>query len=234
MSFAVQPSLPLPRPDRRPRNVRRPFHPSPAPGRYRLPHDVRDRLGASLAPYRNRDAAYALAVFLARFWSTPSRITTPFPVDRRALADHPDLALTEAEVRGAIRTLEAVGFLDRAIASKGSGYKPTEDGLRRIPILFHFGSEYAPSFIAAIRRVAAAQKRHSQARRPTSTETTRRPSTALPATSLTSSPKRKTSEASKVLMGEIRTAPPEAKEPNPALEAALDRLEQGFRQGRGG
>ena len=33
------------------------------------------------------------------------------------LADHAALGLTEARVRGAIRTLEEVGFLDRAVAS---------------------------------------------------------------------------------------------------------------------
>ena len=44
-----------------------PYTPSSA-GVYRLPHDVRDRLAAALAPYRNRDAAFALATFLARFW----------------------------------------------------------------------------------------------------------------------------------------------------------------------
>src|SRR5256885_6491500 len=37
---------------------------------------------------------------------------------------------TEARVRGAIRTLEEVGFLDRAVAS-GSTHRPTPDGLHR-------------------------------------------------------------------------------------------------------
>jgi hypothetical protein len=46
------------------RSVRRAFTPSPAPGPYRLPHDIRDRLGGALQPYRNRDAAYDLATFL--------------------------------------------------------------------------------------------------------------------------------------------------------------------------
>ena len=67
-------------------------------------------VAASLAPFRNREAAFTLAVFLARFWSVPGRVSGSFPIDRRALADRPDLGLTEKRVRNAIRTLEAVGF----------------------------------------------------------------------------------------------------------------------------
>src|SRR3712207_4475408 len=110
----VQPRLPhvlVQQP--RQRSVRRSFHPSQGQGPYCLPHAVRDRLTAALKPYRNRDAAFALAVFLARFWSTPSRIIDAFPIDRRELADRPDLGLTEDKVRGAIRVLEEIGFLDR-------------------------------------------------------------------------------------------------------------------------
>src|SRR3954451_16765656 len=106
----AHPLLPLPRlPSIRRRGSRRPFTPSAA-GIYRLPHDVRDRLAAALAPCRNRDAAFALATFLCRFWSTPARLLAAFPIDRRELADHAALGLTEARVRGAIRTLEEVGF----------------------------------------------------------------------------------------------------------------------------
>src|SRR5215207_10642272 len=96
---SAHPLLPLPRqPASRRRNARRPYTPSSA-GVYRLPHDVRDRLAAALAPYRNRDAAFALATFLGRFWSMPARLLTAFPIDRRELADHAALGLTEARVR---------------------------------------------------------------------------------------------------------------------------------------
>src|SRR3954451_12954336 len=164
---AVQPLLPLPRPARaRVRSLRRPFAPSKNAGPYRLPHDVWDRLVSALAPARNRDAALALAVFLARFWSTPSRITSAFPIDRRELANRPDLELTEAQVRGAIRALENVGFLDRAIPGKGSCHKLTGTGeLHRKPVLFQFGSDYASSFSMANKRAQKARERQSQDRR---------------------------------------------------------------------
>src|SRR3954466_2372192 len=137
----VHPLLPFPRsPSRRSRSNRHPFTPSSA-GPYRLPRAVRDRLATDLAPFRNRDAAFALATFLGRFWSAPSRLLTAFPIDGRELANHAALGLTEARVRGAIRTLELVGFLDRAIAS-GSPYQPTPDGLHRKPVLFMFGADY--------------------------------------------------------------------------------------------
>jgi hypothetical protein len=161
----AHPLLPFPHPvPRRSRGVRRPFTPSPCAGPYRLPHEVRDRLAAALVPYRNRDAAFALATFLGRFWSTPNRLLTAFPIDRRELADHVALGLTEARVRGAIRTLEEVGFLDRAVTS-GSTHKPTPEGLHRKPVLFMFGSNYGPLFSAANRRAAAARERRSGARR---------------------------------------------------------------------
>src|SRR3954466_8363999 len=159
----AHPLLPFPRPaPRRSRKNHRPFTPSSV-GIYRLPHDVRDRLAEALMPYRNRDAAFALATFLGRFWSTPARLLAAFPIDRRELADHAALGLSEARVRGAIRALEEVGFLDRAVAS-GSTHQPTPDGLHRKPVLFMFGSDYGPLFIAANRRAAAARERHSGVR----------------------------------------------------------------------
>src|SRR3954453_5133581 len=161
----AHPLLPFPRPaPRRSRSNRRAFTPSPCTGPYRLPRDVHDCLTTALVPFRNRDAAFALATFLGRFWSMPNRLLTAFPIDRRELADHAALGLTEARVRGAIRTLEEVGFLDRAVVS-GSTHKPTPDGLHRKPVLFMFGSDFAPLFNAANRRAAAARGRRSGSRR---------------------------------------------------------------------
>jgi hypothetical protein len=215
--------LPLPRalPARR---VRRPFHPTQGEGGYRLPHEVRDQLAAALAPYRNREACFALAHFLARFWSMPGRVALPFPIDRRALAGHRELGLTEARVRGAIRVLEEVGFLTRFSVS-GSNYKPTEEGLRRKPIPFQFGSDYAPLFIAANARAAAARGRREGARRPLTPEAARGLSLASPE-ARAKSPKGKSPSKRGVIMGEIVKSgiPPRAFEPNPNLEAALERL----------
>src|SRR5215210_4443400 len=164
-----QPSLPLTLPRSRAgrprlRGLSGPFLPAEGASPYRLPREARDRLAAALAPFRNRDAAFALAVFLGRFWSMPNRLLTAFPIDRRELANHATLGLTEARVRGAIRTLELVGFLDRAVAS-GSTHKPTPDGLHRKPVLFLFGTDYGPLFSAANRRAAAARERRSGLRR---------------------------------------------------------------------
>jgi hypothetical protein len=224
---AVQHLLPFARPlAGRVRSVRRSFHPSTGEGRgYRLPHDIRDRLAASLAPFKNRDSAYALAVFLARFWSVPSRVSGSFPIDRRALTDHPDLQLTEARVRGAIKTLEAVGFLERAIPATGSQYKQVGEGLHRKPILFVFGSEYGPLFIAANKRAAAARGAGSAARRPPSPSHAARPSTTLLEARPLTSPKSKSEAESSVLMGQLRIGtPPTASQSDANLEAALERL----------
>src|SRR4051812_5522503 len=203
---SAHPLLPLPRPSTRRRGSRRPFRPSQA-GVYRLPHGVWDRLVSALAPARNRDAAFALATFLGRFWSTPARLLAAFPIDRRELAEHAALGLTEARVRGAIRALEEVGFLDRAVRS-GSTHQPTPDGLHRKPVLFMFGSDYGPLFSAANKRAAAARERRSGARRGSGPAAVRRPSTGLPAARPLNSPKSKSKsrEAEKVIMGEISTA----------------------------
>jgi hypothetical protein len=222
---AAQPLLPLPRPSRaRVRSLRRPFTPSRTAGPYRLPHEVWDRLVSTLTPARNRDAALALAVFLGRFWSTPARLVSAFPIDRRELANRPDLRLTEAQVRGAIRALEAVGFLDRAISDKGSRHKLTGAGeLHRKPVLFQFGSDYAVSFSRANQRAQAARERHSHGRRALNPVTASRASTGFQSPAALSSPKDKGSEAAKVFMGELRPTLPKPPSLNPKLEAALER-----------
>jgi hypothetical protein len=231
--LAVQHRLSLVRPRMR-SSARRPFCPSQDTGCYRLPHEVRDRLAASLAPFRNRDAAFALAVFLARFWSAPGRVVGSFPIDRRALAHHRDLDLTEARVRGAIRTLEEVGFLDRAITS-GSAYKPTPDGLHRKPILYVFGAEFAPAFIAANKRATAAHDARRQERRAPGPDATRRPPVALPGASVLKSPKSKSEASPVVIMGDLvkgcrRQSLPSKAEPDSRLEAALERWRKAFEE----
>jgi hypothetical protein len=177
-------------------------------------------------------------VFIARFHSAPDRVVEGFPLDRRALAEHSELDLTEARVRSAIRVLEEIGFLDRAVTS-GSKYKPTEDGLQRKPIWYEFGSDYAPLFISANARAARARGGLSGARRPVTPETVRRASTPLPGASALNSPKDKSVAFPNLSLGDLRKPDktsgilPKASELNPALESALERLLQGIRQSRG-
>jgi hypothetical protein len=223
----AQPMLWLPRAlPARARRDRRPFHPSTGEGGYRLPHDIRDRLVAALTPFRNREAALVLAVFLGRFWSMAGRVALPFPIDRRALADRQDLGLTEKRVRSAIRTLEEVGFLARAVIS-GSRYRATEEGLRRKPIPYQFGSDYAPLFIAANNRAAAARGRQEGARRPVTPDNARGPSVAS-TEARANGPKGKSEAKPSVIMGPLRSGiPPKASVPNANLERALEQLRQG-------
>lgn len=202
-------------------------------GAYRLPHDVADRLRSALATYRNREAAQALAIFLARFWSSRARMTKPFPVDRRALADHAELELSEARVRGALKVLEEIGFLNRGIEPPGSAYRATPDGLQRKPVLWGFGPEYGPLFAAANERAARARLRR-EGRAVQGSPTIIRTAIRTPETS---SPKDKERSGKVVLMGDQgkRAAGgarvPQQVVPNSALEAALERLLQagGFR-----
>jgi resolvase-like protein len=69
-----------------------------------------------------------------RFWSTPARLLSAFPIDRRELAEHAALGLTEAQVRGATKTLEEVAFLSRAVTS-GSERDGQESARLLAPIL---------------------------------------------------------------------------------------------------
>ena len=137
-------------------------------------------------------------------------------------------------MRGAIRALEEVGFLDRAVAS-GSTHRPTPDGLHRKPVLFLFGSDYGPLFSAANRRVAAARERRSRSRWGSGLPARERRSAAVVSTRRTNSPKNKSSGASMVIMGEIRTALadlPVPITPLRAFEAALNRFKKAFEESR--
>ena len=237
--IAVQHQLALARPlAARVRSVRRPFRPSAGEGAYRLPHDVRDHLSAALTPFRNRDAAFALATFLARFHSNPDRLLGGFMIDRRELADRPDLALTEARVRGAIRALEAIGYLERGLTT-GSTHKATEDGLRRKPIRFVFGSEYVPLFRAANQRARRAHKASAggdrAARRVVTPSVAPRPSTSVLEGQALNSPKHKSEANPQVNLGEIRqqSGLPAQPSQDSALERALQRLKEAIGKPRG-
>ena len=223
MSFAqlslLEPQAPRPRL----RHVRRPFTPSCEGGPYRLPRDIQDQLLSALASFRNRDAAFALAVFIGRFWSAPGRLEQAFPIDRRALANHPDLGLTEAKIRGAIRTLERTGFLDRVEPDRGSRYQRTDTGdLHRKPVCFRLGLAYRASFETANNRAQKRRGRQGPARRVSSPAQGPRPPLASAKARGLKSPKSISEAEKKVLMGEIKRPPP-LTNLNPHLEAALER-----------
>jgi hypothetical protein len=193
---------------------------------------VRDRLTVALAPFRNRDAAFTLAVFLGRYHSSPDRVLGVFAIDRRALVDHAALDLTEKRIRSAITTLEAVGYLERAIPPSGSRYKATEEGLHRRPIQFAFGAEYGVLFVAANKRARRLKGSDPAARRPLTPSSSTRPSTGLlqpPQASPTKWPKN-SSEADRALyLGQIRKQkglPAEPSAPT-GLDLALQRLGEG-------
>lgn len=188
------------------------FTPDAPVGPYRLPKSVRDGLGALLAPFRNREAAFALATFLGRYWTSPDRLGTAFPIDRRALANHERLGLSEGVIRGAIATLERIGFIERPLTVKGSGYRATEDGLKRKPILFRFGAAFVPSFQSANR--ARAMKRGSvvQKRDPRPMPISPKDRIIIPEREMTTGHLKKASEEPAIV------------EPSSPLEMALARL----------
>jgi hypothetical protein len=203
---------------------------------YRLPRAVADRLNAALQGRKNAPACIALAHFLARFWSSPRRLLCAFPIDRRALAEHEVLGLTEARVRGALAVLVEVGFLARYEPDAGKRYQRTEGGLQRRAILHRFGEEYGVEFDKANARAQAARGAAPPARRPISRSEPQRASAANVVAPVRPPPlpKRLTmvsafqlaqkhiSGGSRVIMGEERRA-----ESSSSLEAALERLRRG-------
>src|SRR3954463_10773951 len=146
------------------------------------------------------------------------------PIDRRELANRADLGLTEAQVRGAIRTLERISFLDRITPDRGSRYQRRETGdLHRKPVPFRLGLDYRAAFETANKRAQKARGRRGHERRPTFTQAQApRPSVASPEARPLKSPKFKSEADRKVFMGELTPKPPEATSLNSKLEAALE------------
>src|SRR4051794_5249102 len=172
------------------RRSRRQFIASGQNGPYRLPRAVQEQLEKSLKDFRNAETAYALAVFLGRFWSAPNRLDLPFPIDRRALSSHRDLDLSEAKIRGAIKTLERAGFLERAAVGKGSRFRRKGTELHRKPVLFQFGGEF--------RELFAKVNRHTKTGNPTRRALPSR----VPAFGA-NSPKKRIPNPTVLLMGEV-------------------------------
>lgn len=206
-------------------------------GGYRLPRAVADRLETALQGRKNAPACLTLAHFLARFWSSPRRLLCAFPIDRRALAEHEGLGLTEARVRGALAVLVEIGFLARYEPDAGKRYQRTEGGLQRRAILHRFGEEYGVQFGKANARAQAARGAAPPARRPNPRpEPQRAPAanvaapvrpasllgrpTIIPTTQLA---QKQALGGSRVIMGEERRG-----ESSSPLEAALERLGRGL------
>jgi hypothetical protein len=221
------------------RSCRRPLQAAPASGRYSLPRPILDRLQAALAPAKNREAALVLAVFLARYWTSPARLGQPFVIDRRALCGHRDLPLTEARVRGAIAALEEVGYLERIVPEPGRRYQRTPEGLHRHPLAFRFGGEFASLFAVANKRPCRGPQKPQDGRRPL-------PASPVPATrprlswgppeQRAKSPKNTSQNPTFVGLGELakrhsRTSLPlpESRHPDSGVEAALRKLGEAIR-----
>jgi hypothetical protein len=107
----------------------------------------------------------------------------------------------------------------------------------RFLMLSVFGTDYAPLFLAANRRAAAAHGSVPGDRLPIPAENARQPSTPSPVASVAKCPKGSEALKMTVPMGHVRkeSGPPaQAFDPNPKLEAAIARYEEGFRRSRGG
>jgi hypothetical protein len=127
------------------------FYPARESGNYKLPGKLFQLLEVRLRGFKNREAAHILAVFLARMNAVPSKHKRPFPVDRRALMGNATLGLSEDRIRGALKTLEAIGFLDRVPDPAGQYERiartPTmPNGIKRRPIRFTFGLDFMATF----------------------------------------------------------------------------------------
>lgn len=214
---ATKTMMPLP-----PARRRAPWVPTSPEGPYRLPPGIRDRLSAALAGFKNRDAAFILALFLARYWSSPRKLLCAIPVDRRALAEHEALGLSEARVRGALAVLVEVGFLARYEPAAGKKYQRTESGLRRRAVLHRFGEEYAVAFANANTRAQAARGAPAPARRPAPPRPEPR---QAPAASVAA--RRAPQVAQKQVLGGAVVFMGEERPPSP-LEEAIEKLRRGI------
>ena len=222
----------LPRP--RLRSCRRPFSPSPTSGRYRLPRPVLDRLLGEAAPLRNGEAVVLLATFVARFQTGPRCLGRSFPLDRRVLAAHPALGLSEARVRGALAALVALGFLEAEEAAPGRRYQRTVEGLHRRAVLYRVAPIYRELFTAANRTPRRAPGRAVGGRRalaaPPMPAAASRASRSPPETRPLRSPKDTESQKPCIPLGEVKEGLPRASSAVPearrdsGVEAALRRL----------
>lgn len=200
---------------------------------YALPRRISEQLEGALTGCPYKTEVMSLATFLGRFWSLPTKLQMAFHVDRRALAGRADLGLSEKRVRRALETLVALGFLMRQ-PDKGSAYRMTDEGLRRKPALYRFGAAWWSIFAKACRKAAGVVK--DAVSRVAGHQAPLLQPTA-PHGQKMGGPKRIADLETPVHMGPAAKPsgfPALAFNPDPKLEAALARLEEGFRRSRGG
>jgi hypothetical protein len=95
-----------------------------------------------------------LATWLLAVHGRPGRLAAPLVVVRAALAGIASLGLTEAQIRGAVAALEAVGFLDRDGEAAWQRGKP-----RRKPTRFAFAGWVRSALAGRCRAMARRDER---------------------------------------------------------------------------
>lgn len=121
--------------------LRRLWTPESWSGNYRAPRVIVERLQQAISHFRNRDAVFKLAIFLARYHSGPKTIGRQFVIDRRRLDGHPNLGLTEARIRGAIKGLLEIGFME--VATPDEAPERNYGCKERAVLFYRFSGEFA-------------------------------------------------------------------------------------------
>ena len=134
------------------------FLPSPYCGDYKLARSVHRLLSVLLKGFKNGYASYKVAVWLAKMNAGPKRLKTTFPIVRMVLKNREDLGLTEDEIRGSIRTLLRVGYIEVVPHPAGDIYQQTDEGVRRLPIQYRFSGQFYQTFAYIAFRMAKTVK----------------------------------------------------------------------------
>lgn len=126
--------------------------------RFLLRPVFQDFLKMVLRDYKNRDACYRLIVFLIRYHAGPKSyergMKTGFLIAREGLAKNGQLALSEGEIRGAIKNLIAAGLVVRLPIADDE-----ELPWRRAKHSFIFGRELAEKLLVELRKAKSRRVR---------------------------------------------------------------------------
>lgn len=132
-------------------------------GNYKLPARIGDDLESRLLARKNAAKAMRLAVFIARYHTGPRSNRASFVLVREKLMLNEDLCLTENQIRGAIKTLIEVGFLEKL---GNPGYERctrTRSGVKRRCANYRLGADFQSrfSFLRKPSKVAPAENYQS-------------------------------------------------------------------------